>query len=73
MDRKTAVCRLDCKSKYRFYLSMLLDLMDVTVYMKLGDDITLLNFKIVVVKAPIGRNSDRNRSFIDRRASKRVS
>ena len=61
MDKKTAAYRLDRKSKYRFYLSTFFDLMDVKhvnshiVYMKLGDDILLLNFKIVVAKALIGR------------------
>ena len=69
MNQKTAAYRLDCKSKYRFYLSMFLDLMDVTqvnshiFYMKLGNNILLLNFKIVVAKAWIGRYSNRNRSF----------
>ena len=61
MDKKTAAYRLDRKSKYRFYLSTFFDLMDVKhvnshiVYMKLGDDILLLNFKIVVAKTLIGR------------------
>ena len=61
MDKKIAAYRLDLKSKYHFYLSMCFYLMDVThlnshiVYMKLGDDISLLNFKIVVAKALIGR------------------
>ena len=69
MNKKTAAYRLDCKSKYRFYLSMFLDLMDVTqvnshiFYMKLGNNILLLNFKIVVAKAWIGRYSNCNRSF----------
>ena len=59
MDRKTAAYRIDRKSKYRFYLSMFVDFMDVTrvnshiAYMKLVDDISLLNFKIVVAKALI--------------------
>ena len=59
MDQKTAAYRIDCKSKYRFYLSMFVDFMDVThvnshiTYMKLVDDISLLNFKIVVAKALI--------------------
>ena len=45
LDQKTAAYRLDLKTKYRFYLSMFFDLMDVThvnshfVHMKLGDDI----------------------------------
>ena len=69
MDQKTAAYRLHRKRKYHFYLSMLFDLMDVThvnghiVYMKLGDDMSLLTFKIVAAKALIGRYSNRNRSF----------
>ena len=69
MDQKTAAYRLDCKSKYRFYLSMLFDLMDVTnvnshiVYMKIGDDTSLLNFKNTVAKALIDRYGNRNRLF----------
>ena len=53
---------------------MFFDLMDVIyanshiVYMKLGDNISLL--KIVVAKALIGRYSDRNRSFSTTRPSK---
>ena len=31
MDRKTAVYRLDCKSKYLFYLGMLFDFIDVAI------------------------------------------
>ena len=59
MDQKTAAYRIDRKSKYRFYLSMFVDFMDAThvnshiAYMKLVDDISLLNFKIVVAKALI--------------------
>ena len=57
MDQKAAAYRLDRKSKYHFYLRFLFDLTDVThvnshvVYMKLVDDISLLNLKIVMVKA----------------------
>ena len=46
MDQKTAAYRLDHKRKYRFYLRMCFNLIDVThvnsyiVYTKLGDDIT---------------------------------
>ena len=59
MDQKTATYRIDRKSKYRFYLSMFVDFMDAThvnshiAYMKLVDDISLLNFKIAVAKALI--------------------
>ena len=56
MDQKTPAYRLDLKSKYHFYLSMFFDLMDVThvnshsVYMKLGDYISLLNIKLLQQK-----------------------
>ena len=79
MDQKAAAYRLDSKFKYHFYFSMFFDLMDVSyvnsyiVYMKLGDDISLLNFKIVVAQALIGRYSNRNRLFSTTRPSKRKS
>ena len=38
--------------------------------MKLGDDISLLNLKIFVAKALIGRYSNRNGSFSTTRLSK---
>ena len=44
-----------------------------TVYMKLVDDILLLNFKIVVAKGLFGRYSNRNRSLSTTRLSKQVS
>ena len=65
MNKKTAAYRLDSKSKYCLYLRMFFDLIDVTyvnshiVYLKLDDDISLLNFKILVAKALIGRYSNR--------------
>ena len=47
MDLKTAACRLGRKSKYRFYLRMFFDLIDVThVYMKLGDTYLYRNSKL---------------------------
>ena len=58
---------------------MLFDLMDMTyvkthiVYLKLGDDISLQNFKIVVAKALIGRYSNCNRLFSTTRLGKRKS
>ena len=76
MDQKTAAYRLDRKSKYRFYMRMVFDPIDVThvnsqiVYIKLDDDISLLNFKIAVAKALIGRYSNRKRSFSTSRPSK---
>ena len=50
MDQKTAAFRDDSQTKYRFYLGMFFDLIDVAlvnsyiVCMKLGHDISLLNF-----------------------------
>ena len=79
MDQKTASYRLDHKSKYHFYLSIFFDLVDVThvnshiVYMKLGDNISILNFKIVIAKALISRYSNCNRSFSTTRPSKQKS
>ena len=79
MDQKTAAYKLDRKSKHCFYLSMLFDPMDVThvnshtVCMKLGDDILLLNFKIVLAKSLIPRYSNHNRSFSSTRPSNRKS
>ena len=63
MDQKTAVYRLDCKSKYHFYLGMSFDLIHVVLanghiaYTKLGNNISLLNIKFVVAKTYIGRYS----------------
>ena len=77
MDQKLQV--INCKSKYRFYLSIFFDLMDVShinshiFYIKLGNDILLLNFEIVVATALIGRYSNRNRSFSSTRPNKRKS
>ena len=65
MDQKIAAYKLNLKSKYRFYLRMFFDLIDVThgnsqiVYMKPDDKISLLNFKIVAAKDLIGRYSNR--------------
>ena len=79
MDQKTASFRLDHNSKYHFYLSIFFDLVDVThvnshiVYMKLGDNISILNFKIVIAKALISRYSNCNRSFSTTRRSKQKS
>ena len=49
IDQKTAACRLDCKSKFRFYLSMFFHLIDIAiknshlVYTKLGNSISLFD------------------------------
>ena len=76
MDQKTAAYRLYCKSKYHFYLSMLFDVMGVTlekshvVCTTLGNDISLLNFKILVAKSLIGRYNNCKRPFPSSRPSK---
>ena len=77
MDQKTAACRIDRKSKYRSYLSILFDLMDVThtrvilfkwnLVMTYCDDI--LNLKTIVAKALIGGYTNRNRSSSNTRPS----
>ena len=41
--------------------------------MKLGDDISLMNFKIVVANALIGKYSNHNKSFSTSRLSERKS
>ena len=77
IDQKTAAYRLDFRSKYRFYLGMFFYPLDVTHvnshidYMKIGDDILLLNFKIVLANTLIGRYSNCNRSCSTTRLSKR--
>ena len=69
MDKKSWLQTFtSCKSKYCFYLSIFLYLIDVAlvkshvVYKKLGSDISLLNFKIVA-KALIGRYNNQGISF----------
>ena len=53
MNQKTAPYRIDCKSKYRFYLKMFFDLIYVAlvnshiVYTTLRNDVSLLNFKLL--------------------------
>ena len=65
IDQKTAAYHLDCKSKFRFYLRMFFDLTDIAIvnshimYAKLGNSISLLDFKIVVAKSLIGRYFNR--------------
>ena len=64
MDQKLTAYRLDRKSKYCFYLRTFFDLIDVAlvnshnVNAKLGNDISLQNFKTGVGKALIGRYSN---------------
>ena len=64
IDQKTAAYRLDCKRKFRFYLMMFFNLIGIAivnsyiVYTKLGNSISLLDFKIVVAKSLIGRYSN---------------
>ena len=78
MDKKTAAYRLDRKSKFRFYLRIFFDLMDLAlvnsfiVFEALGrTSLKLLDFKIVVAKALIGRYVSRKRAFPEIRPSKR--
>ena len=75
MDQKTAAYRLNRESKFRFYLRMFFDLIDIvnshTVYTKLSNSISLLDFKIVVAKSLIGRYINRQRSFPLSTTSKR--
>ena len=67
ISQKTAAYRIYGKSKDQFYLRMFFDLIDVAlvkshiVYTELGNDISLLNFKIVVTKALIDKYSHCNR------------
>ena len=76
MDQKTGAYRLDRKSKYRFYLRMFFDLIDCKLinshiaYTKLGNDISLLNFNTVAMKALVGRCNNRKRLFPTSRTSK---
>lgn len=59
-DQKTATYRLYLKSKYCFCLRIFIDLLDFShvishiVYMELGNDISLMNFKVFVVNTLIG-------------------
>ena len=66
IDQKMTSYRLDRKRKFRFYLRMFFDLIDIvienssTVYTKLGNSISLLDFNIVVAKSfPLSRTSKR--------------
>ena len=77
IDQKTAAYPLDRKSKFRFYLRMLFNLIDIAivnshiVYTKLGNSISLLDFRIIVAKSLIGRYSNQQQSFPLSRTSKR--
>ena len=75
MDQKTAAYRLNRESKFRFYLRMFSDLIDIVnshiVYTKLSNSISLLDFKIVVAKSLIGRYINRQQSFPLSTTSKR--
>jgi len=77
MDKKTAAYRLDRRSKFRFYLRMFFDLVDIAlvnshiVHTKLGNKLTLLEFKIIVVQSLIGKFNNRQRAFPTNRPSKR--
>ena len=76
IDRKTVAYRLDCKSKFRFFLRMFFDLIDIAivnshiVYTKLGNSICLVDFKIAAAKSLIGRYTNWQGSFPLSRTSK---
>ena len=69
IHQKTAAYQLDRKSRFRFYLRIFSSLIDITivnsriVYTKVGNSISSLDFKIVVVKSLLGRYSNQQRSF----------
>ena len=78
VDQKTATYWLDRKSKFRFYLRMFFNLIDIAivdshiVYTKLGNSISLLDFKIFVVKSLFGRHNHRQQYFPLNRSSKEI-
>ena len=69
IHQKTAAYQLDRKSRFRFYLRIFSSLIGITivnsriVYTKVGNSISLLDFKIVVVKSSLGRYINQQRSF----------
>ena len=69
IHQKTAAYQLDRKSRFRFYLRIFSSLIGITivnsriVYTKVGNSISLLDFKIVVVKSLLGRYINQQRSF----------
>lgn len=77
-DQYTAAYRLDRRSKFRFYLRIFFDLMDVSmvnsflVFDKVcPKQISLLDFKISVAQALIGSFRSRAREFPSTRPTKR--
>ena len=72
-----AVYWLDRKNKFRFYLRIFFDLINIAIvnshilYTKLDNSVFLLDFEIVVAKSFIGRYNNRQRSFPLSRTSKR--
>ena len=77
VDQKMAVYWLDRKNKFRFYLRIFFDLIDIAivnshiVYTKLDNSIFLHDFQIIVAKSFIGRYNNRQRSFPLSRTNKR--
>ena len=79
LDQRVASYRLDRKSKFRFYLRIFFDLLDIAcansfiVYNILYPQkrFTLLDFKIVVAKSLIGNYSNRVRSMKSSQPSRR--
>ena len=80
MDQKTAAYRLGRKSKFRFYLRIFFDLLDVAlvnafiVFQSLRPtSLSLLDYKLIVAKGLIGLYCSRKRAFPESRPSKRRS
>ena len=69
IHQKTAAYQLDRKSRFRFYLRIFSSLIGITivnsriVYTKVGNSISLLDFKIVVVKSLLGSYINQQRPF----------
>ncbi len=79
LDQHVANYRLDRKSKFRFYLRIFFDLMDIAVTNAFivfntkypEKKFTLLDYKIVVAKSLIGNHTNRVRSLKTTMRSKR--
>ena len=74
VEQKTASYNLDRKSKFRFYLRIFFDLLDVAVVkshiifgMMFAESMSLLQFKISVARWFVGNYCNRARSFPSQR------
>ena len=80
LDQRVAAYRLDRKSKFRFYLRIFFDLMDIActngfiVFNMLYPEkkFTTLDFKVAVAKSLIGRYNNRLRSVKQIQPTKRI-